>query len=301
MANLKELRTRIASVKNTRKITSAMSQIAAARLRKAQNTALGARPYGERLAELVERLVGTVDLSDPGSVHPLMEQRDPRRIGIVLITADRGLCGGFNGNVNRAAQRFIEEQQHEGRELTVLVIGKKGRTFLEHRMIPVEKFAEVPDLDDVVQRSKSVAGELIAMFGRPKDGTDEPRLDAAYLIYNRFASVLTQEIRIDRVLPVNAGQREEQDRRPEPEPKCEPGRAELLAHLLPVRVESALQQAMFESIAAEIAARRTAMDAATDNATELIGELTLTFNRERQAAITKELMEIIGGAEALKG
>jgi len=297
MATLKELRTRIASVKNTRKITAAMSQIAAARLRKAQDSVTGARPYGERLSEVVEHLLAGIDRTDDRLPHPLLEQREVKRVGLVLITADRGLCGGFNASANRAARDFIGKNEDEGRDIVVIAIGKKGRSFLTHRGKAIKSFHEGPTLDDLMSLSRTIAKEIIAMFtGEAEDGS--PPVDAFYLIYNHFVSVLSQETRTNQLLPFGA---REPSEIVHAEPILEPGRKALLSHLLPVAIESSLQQAMFESIAAEIAARRTAMDAATDNATELIGDLTLTFNRERQAAITKELMEIIGGAEALKG
>jgi F-type H+-transporting ATPase subunit gamma len=297
MATLKELRTRIASVKNTRKITAAMSQIAAARLRKAQDAVTDARPYGQRLAEVVEHLLAGIDPMDSRTPHPLLQQREAKRVGLVLLTADRGLCGGFNASANRAARDFITQREDEGQDVVAIAIGKKGRSFLGHRGKAIESFHEGPTLESLMSLSRTIANEIIAMFTREAEN-GPPRVDAFYLIYNHFVSVLSQETRTNQILPFRTP---DSSATVHAEPTLEPSRTELLSHLLPVAIESSLQQAMFESIAAEIAARRTAMDAATDNATELIGDLTLTFNRERQAAITKELMEIIGGAEALKG
>lgn len=296
MANLKEIRKRIKTVKNTRKITSAMSRIAGARLARAQNAAKAARPYGERLAEVVAGLMGSLD--DGGSLHPLLEKRDNvKRVGLILMTADRGLCGGFNTKANRAAKKFILEQEKQGREVVVITCGKKGNSFLRHAEFDVFRHHDAPTLETVVSSAKAIATEASTMFTAAEDDAEVQRVDRWVLVYNYFKNALTQEIRTAPVLPF-----------PEPEvgepalsPVFEPEPKKLLEHLLPVALESLLQQAMFNSIAAELAARRMAMDSATDNASELIDDLTLEFNRERQAAITKELMEIIGGAEALKG
>jgi F-type H+-transporting ATPase subunit gamma len=301
MANLKEIRGRIASVKNTRKITSAMSRIAAARLVKAQHAAMAARPYGERLEEVVRALVGTTAEGEGEAVHPLLTQRSgTHRVGIVLLTADRGLAGGFNANVNRAALQFIRRERSGGREPVVIAVGKKGRSFLGAVQQPIARFHEAPTLANLVERAKEVSAEVMALFD-PAEGPGLPHVDAVYLAFNYFRSVLNQEPRVVQLLPVRAPEQTDFDANVRVPPLFEPDRASLLGHLLPIALESQLQQAMFNSIAGEIAARRAAMDSATDNATTLIAELTLKYNRERQAAITKELMEIIGGAEALKG
>jgi F-type H+-transporting ATPase subunit gamma len=303
MANLKEIRGRIAAVKNTKKITSAMSRIAAARLVKAQQAALAARPYGERLEEVVRALVVGASEGEGGVLHPMLAHRSGNgRVGLILLTADRGLAGGFNANVNRAGLGFIKRERAEGREVTVIAVGKKGRTFLGANRLTVERSHEAPTLVNIVERAKEVAAEVMALFEPPPEGqTGLPQCDVVYLAYNYFKSVLTQEPRIVQLLPVKAPEPVAADAAQPVPPLFEPDRGSLLGHLLPIALEAQLQQAMFNSIAGEIAARRTAMDSATDNATQLIGELTLHYNRERQAAITKELMEIIGGAEALKG
>jgi F-type H+-transporting ATPase subunit gamma len=295
MANLKELRGRISSVKNTRKITSAMSRIAAARLRRAQNAVMAARPYGERLADVVSHLIAHVDPNDP-STHPLLEEREIQRVAVILMTADRGLCGGFNSNATRGALRFVEQQRKEGREVVISTVGRKGRRALAYAGESSTHEHAAPELEDLIEASKALASEAIAMF----KGEDEtsPRVDAVFLVHNRFVSVLSQVVETVQLVPFRPS---EPSGEFELEPAFEPTRPELLAHLLPVAVESAIQQAMFDSVASEVAARRMAMDSATDNATQLIDELTLEYNRERQAAITTELMEIIGGAEALRG
>ena len=301
MANLKEIRGRIGSVKNTRKITSAMSRIAAARLVKAQQAALAARPYGERLEEVVRALITGASEGEGGALHPLLSHRSGNgRVGLVLMTADRGLAGGFNANVNRAALTFLKREQGEGREVVLITVGKKGRSFLGSTQ-KIERTHDAPTLLNIVERAKEVAAEVMALFEPAAEGqVGLPQCDVVYLAYNYFKSVMTQEPRIVQLLPVKPPEPNASGEQPVP-PLFEPDRGSLLGHLLPIALEAQLQQAMFNSIAGEIAARRTAMESATDNAGQLISELTLQYNRERQAAITKELMEIIGGAEALKG
>lgn len=304
MANLKEIRNRITSVKNTRKITSAMSRIAAARLVKAQQAVTGARPYGERLDQVVGSLVASLGSGDGASeaVHPLIAARSGNgRVAIVLITADRGLAGGFNANINRATLQTIRKEREDGNDVVLITVGKKGRAFMQHGGQKVLRHHDAPTLDDLVVKAKAIASEVMAMYTGGKEGgdTELPQVDKVYFAYNFFKNVLTQQPRIEQLLPFAA--RESAGEEQQLLPVLEPGRDALLGHLLPIAVESRLQQAFFNSIAGEIAARRTAMDSASDNATQLIRELTLFYNRERQAAITKELMEIIGGAEALKG
>lgn len=293
MANLKELRDRIGSVKNTRKITQAMSRISAARLRRAQNTMLDARPYGERMQGIVGELIAEID--DPNNAHELLARREVKRVALVLVTADKGLCGGFNTNPSREAVSWIREQQDQGREVRTISVGRKGATFVVYRKLEVHERHPSPEVDTVLELAHELAQELIGAF---TSADPDERVDEVHVIYNYFRNVLTQEVTTRQLLPV-PGIEAEGER--SAERGYEPGANELLDHLLPVAVESTIQQIFFNSVAAEIAARRQAMDSATDNATELIGDLTLDYNRARQAAITTELMEIIGGAEALKG
>lgn len=296
MANLKELRLRIKTVKNTQKITSAMSQIASARLRKAQNALMAARPYGERMHEVVQHLVAGIDPAERKAAHPLLEQREVKRTLLIAMTADRGLCGGFNTNINRATARFLEKERKEGREVLLMAVGRKGQSYFRHYGEDIEGRTHVaPDTKTLVELSKTIASAALDHF---LGESTAKRVDRVVLLYNHFVSVLTQEARELQLLPLTA---DPAALAPTREPVFEPDRESILEHLVPVAVESLIQQAMFNSVAAEIAARRVAMDAATDNASGLISDLTLEYNRERQAAITTELMEIIGGAEALKG
>ena len=301
MANLKELRGRIGSIKNTRKITSAMSRIAAARLSRAQNAVLAARPYGERLNEVVGHLLA--GLAGPSGVgasalshaHPMLEQREVRRVLLIAMNADRGLCGGFNANVNKAASRLLEEQREAGVEVDLVCVGRKSQAFFKHLGEPMRAQFAAPAAETAGELSRELVTLVTEAFTPSTDDAPAP-VDRVILVHNRFVSVLTQEVRTPQLLPILAPAEPEG-----PAPTFEPSSDELLAHLLPVFLEATVHQAMLDSMAAEVAARRMAMDSATDNATELIGELTLEYNRERQAAITKELMEIIGGAEALGG
>jgi len=322
MANLKELRLRIGSVKNTRKITSAMSQIATARLRRAQNTALAARPYGERLKEVVAHLIGGIDPAERSSAHPLLEERPAtsskggdgggNHTLYIAMTADKGLCGGFNGNIHRKVLATLRADREAGHKASLVTIGKKAASFFssDEGLLGTHP---APTLATIVELSKAVAADATGRFLGTADGmTDEERPNKVVLFYNHFVSVLTQEVTPNQLCPLQPALPEGESEGGSGadsegasaflrEPIFEPGRGEILEHLVPVAIESMLQQAMFNSVAAEVAARRVAMDAATDNASELIADLTLEYNRERQAAITSELMEIIGGAEALKG
>ncbi|MBL4687348.1 MAG: ATP synthase F1 subunit gamma [Nannocystaceae bacterium] len=291
MANLKELRIRIGSVKNTRKITAAMAQIAAARLRKAQNAVTAARPYGERMAEVMAHLVAGIQENDRAAAHPLLGAREVKSVSIIALTADRGLCGGFNSGINRGVQRMLVTEREAGRKVELTVVGKKASAYFRHFEEDTKGREHLaPTLDTVVELSKTLAAAAAESF---LDG----RVDKVILVYNKFVSVLTQDVTPEPLVPLVPDDTVTDSL----EPTFEPNRDAILDHLVPVAIESQLQQAMFNSIASEIAARRVAMDAATDNAGELIADLTLVYNRERQAAITTELMEIIGGSEALKG
>ncbi|MCX4239566.1 ATP synthase F1 subunit gamma [Paraliomyxa miuraensis] len=295
MANLKELRLRIATIKNTRKITAAMSQIASARLRRAQNALMAARPYGERMHEVMQSLVAGIDPAERKAAHPLLEERPVGRVLIIALTADRGLCGGFNSNINRTTARLLEAERKAGRKAVLMAVGRKAQAYFKHYGEDMSgRIHPAPEDKTVVELGKAIASSAMELF-TTKD--ESRRVDRVVLLYNHFVSVLTQEPRELQLLPLSPGE----GKGPSREPTFEPDRGSILEHLVPVAVESLIQQAMFNSVAAEIAARRVAMDSATDNASGLIADLTLEYNRERQAAITTELMEIIGGAEALKG
>lgn len=295
MANLKEIRGRIASVKNTRKITSAMGRIASARLRKAQNMRAAANPYGTRVREVVGELIAELqDDSSDKLVHPLLRKAEKvERVALIVVTADRGLCGGFNANVSRCAWLHIDALRAEGKTVEIYCVGRKGGVFLRHRGYEVQKVFAAPGLDDVIPKANEVAAALSDRFL-----ADE--LDAVEIVYNHFVNVIAQEPRVAPILPVPPVKQAAETTRTS-QRLFEPSREAMLDALLPMAVQTSIQTVYFDSVACEVASRRTAMDNATDNASELIGELTLQYNRERQAAITTELTEIVSGAEALKG
>ena len=300
MATLKEIRLRIASVKSTRKITSAMSRIASARLRRAQNAMLDARPYGERMAEVTGQLVSELDPAEEN--HPLLADRSVRRVAVFAVTADRGLCGGFNSNVIKATAAFVAEQEEKGHEVVYVSVGRKGAQALDALEQTIHERHPAPDFRSAVELAHTITNQAIGMFEIHDEDLGVPQVDAVYLIYNHFKNVLTQEVRTRQLLPIPPVEPtldEDGNPVPPPEREYEPDLKGLLDHLLPVSVEAAVQEAMLNSSASELAAKRVAMDAATDNASELIKDLTLEYNRGRQAAITRELIEIISGAQAV--
>ena len=287
MANLKSIKKRIVSVKNTRQITAAMKMVSAAKLRRAQENVVAARPYAGKLAEVLERLAQSQE-ADPS---PLMVQRDTRRALLVVVTSDRGLCGGFNANLSKAAERFIKERSGEFKELSLMTIGRKGYEFLRNRHTVRKHHGNIFSTLSY-QTAALIAGEII-------EGYLAEEYDEVYVIYNAFKSVMTQDITLEQLLPVTpkAGASEEQAT----EYIYEPSKAALLDELLPKHIEVQIFKSLLESLASEHGARMTAMDSASKNATEMIGKLTLIYNRARQAAITTELMEIISGSESIKG
>jgi F-type H+-transporting ATPase subunit gamma len=288
MPSLKKIRTRIASVKSTQKITRAMKLVAAAKLRRAQQNIVNLRPYAKRLAQVIAEVAARAEVR----AHPLLARRQPHKVALLVLTSDRGLCGGFNANVSRRAERFFREQKGQFGEIRLSVVGRKGRDFLKRRHYEIHReyfgVLGAASLTTAQEIARTTVGDYVSR-----------RLDAVYLIYNEFKNAASQRIAVEQLLPV------------EPAPlaaeagrfdfKYEPDRKELLDRLLPQFVEIELYRAILESIASEFGARMTAMENATNNASEMIDRLTLEFNRARQATITKELMEIIGGAEALKG
>jgi F-type H+-transporting ATPase subunit gamma len=282
MPSLKDLRKRIGSVRSTQQITNAMKMIAAARLRRAQEAAEQARPYAAKLTEMFTSVVS--GLSE--EAHPLLARREERRIDLVVLTSDRGLCGGFNANLLRQSERFLRE--HQEREAQLVVVGRKGLDYYRRRRIT--PLAERTGVINASEVARELGERVTARFA-----ADET--DAVYLLYSRFQSAIAQVPTVVRLLPVEAPS----DDSAPVEYIYEPPRPELLARLLPRYVQTRLLQALLESNASELGARMTAMDNATRNASEMIDRLTLSMNRARQAAITTELMEIVSGAEALKG
>ena len=290
MPSLKFIRTRIASVKSTQKITRAMKLVSAARLRRAQDAIVAARPYANALATAVAELVARAG----ADAHPLMYVRPAERVAVIMLTSDRGLAGGFNANVFRSLTRFQGEgQPGAGKETSLFVVGRKGRDYYRRRKATIRQDWPSPTGDTAANLAKELARQAVDAF-------ESGAVDAVYLAFNEFKSAIAQRTLIEQLIPVPA---------PPPTPDAggnidfvyEPSRGDVISTLIPLYIESQIYRALLESVASEFGARMTAMDSATTNARDMIGSLTLQYNRARQAAITKELMEIVGGAEALKG
>jgi F-type H+-transporting ATPase subunit gamma len=287
MANLKSIRKRITSVKNTRQITKAMKMVSAAKLRRAQDKVLAARPYAEKLEEVLVRLSSTGGATD----HPLARKEKSEKALLIVVSSDRGLCGGFNANICKAAEAFIRENSSRYTEISLLTIGRKGYEFLRKRASIRKNYSNI--LSTLSYQEASLIGqELIA-------GYLADDYDVVYLLYNAFKSVMSQDITLKQLLPIEPPQGPDEEF--SPEAIYEPSKEELLAELFPKNIEVQLFHAMLESIASEHGARMTAMDSASKNASEMIAKLTLQYNRARQAVITTELMEIISGAESING
>ena len=346
MANIRDIRRRIRSVKNTRQITKAMKMVSAAKLRRAQERTLAARPFAQMLTNVLQSAISRTELTDPDTglpIHPLLRNRLPEKtVMLIVVTGDRGLAGAFNSNVLKAPLKFVDYLQ--GKNIDVEAVGRKGRDFLRRRF-PVVK----PDATERAGRIQ-IVGEHLGLLGKVDyDAVEEmandiikrycdEQIDGVYLIFNEFKSVISQRVIVERILPVQEIGRREVAQQEEltTEARERMGEAartagvslqtaetselereavkfgtapvdyiyeqppeELLNALLPRYVAIQIYQALLESVAAEHAARMTAMDSATNNANDVIDSLTLTLNRVRQAAITKEIIEIVSGAAAL--
>ena len=289
MANLKDIRKRIGSVKSTQKITRAMKLVAGARLRKAQENIEALRPYAVKTYEVLSGVAARVGPDE--EVHPLLARREPKNVMLVVLTSDRGLAGAFNSNICKAAFKRWKELEAEGSDVCFGIIGRKGRDYFTRRGANIRHdFLGV--FEDL---SVDKAGEIGRYIVDDYTSLD---LDACYLVYNEFKSAINQQVTIEPFLPIHPAELAEDQIG---DFIYEPSQDALLDNLLPMYVEVEIYRALLESVASEHGARMTAMDAATNNASDMIDRLTLQYNRARQAAITKELMEIIGGAEALKG
>ncbi len=285
MPSLIDIRRRIRSVKNMKQITKAMKMVSAAKLRRAQDKVIAARPYAQSMQRMLANVASAAS-PDEMSEIPLLAKREEKRIQLILITADRGLAGAFNANVNRAAFKFIQE--HRDAEVALELVGRRGRDFFRkrHKNITGEYatfFQKNVRYEDALQ----VAGKVIERF-------EKGEIDAVYIVVNHFRNVVASDLSLTRILPVELP--------PNPAPIdyiYEQPPHQLLRGLLPRYVQAEIYRAMLESSAAEHAARMTAMDAATSNAGDVIDHLTLTMNRVRQASITREIIEIVSGAAAL--
>jgi len=289
MATLKTIRKRIASVRSTRKITKAMKMVAAARLKKAEDSARALRPYARRLDEIIHSLAARTDRS---SFALLNTHGEVDRIRLVVLTSDKGLCGAFNSNVSKAADRFIRENREAIPNISVSVVGKKGKTYFERRKVPIDRYYHDVLTNLGFEKAELIGQDIVADYTRQE-------LDAVYLVYNEYKSAISQKVVVEKLLPIEPAPVESLDT--PVDYLYEPDQETVLTEILPLQVNVQVYRALLESAASEMGARMTAMGSATDNASDLIDRLTLQYNKVRQAAITKELMEIISGAEALKG
>jgi len=292
VANLIDLRRRIRSVKNTQQITKAMKMVAASRLRRSQERVIAARPYAAALEATLVSVASRVPPREDGSpIHPLLTQRAEKRIVLIVVSGDKGLCGGFNANINRAVGAFLRDAKERGvTEVKLFALGRKAVDFWKRRSFEILEarpglFAKFGH-DTAAEIAHKAAGRFVS-----------GETDAVFVIYNEFKSVLSQVIRTKRLLPVDlpAGAAA-----PGTDYLYEPAPETILGRLVPRHLEFQVYRILLESNAAENAARMTAMDSASKNAGEIIDSLTLTYNRARQARITKELIEVVSGAAALK-
>jgi F-type H+-transporting ATPase subunit gamma len=288
MPSLRDIKRKITSVKKTQQITKAMKMVAAAKLRRAQDRVIAARPYSRKMLAVIANLAGRVERAQ----HPLLAKREPKKVKLVVLTSDRGLCGAYNTNILRKAVEAVRQFTSEGKEVRVNVVGRKGRDFFRKRsqysLGKVWSDLGMIDYDKAAAVGKNIVERFIA------GETDE-----VYLLYNEFKSVIQQKVTLEKLLPVEPPA--------EADPFMaavdylyEPSAEAILGSILPKHIEVQVYRSMLESQASEMGARMTAMDSATRNARDMIDRLTLKYNKQRQAAITKEISEIVGGAEALK-
>jgi F-type H+-transporting ATPase subunit gamma len=287
-ASLRDIRKRIVTVRSTQQITKAMKMVAAAKLRRAQESILATRPYATKMLEVLSSLAARTS----AEAHPLLARRKSRWVEVVVFTSDRGLCGAFNMNLILRAERFMEEEKAKTEEIALSFVGRKGRDYFRKRKVVMRReyvnfFGKV----DYLLASRIGQG-LVQAYS-------EERVDGIYLLYSEFRSAIQQRVILEKILPVTPSS----PRAIGPaavEYLYEPSESEILDKILPMYVEVQVYKALLESLASEYGARMTAMENATNNAAEMIEKLTLVYNKARQAAITKELIEIVSGAEALK-
>ena len=289
MPSLKDIRKRIGSVKNTQKITRAMKLVAAAKLRRAQDSIIAARPYARELMNVIGDLAERTDRD----AHPLLQDRPGgTRAHLVVLTSDRGLAGAFNANICRRVESWLRSEANKYEEVSLYMVGRKGNEYFKRRVDNIGGYQLAPTPADALDAGRELANKFVDLYAN--DETDR-----VFVVYNEFKSAVAQDVVFEQLLPII----------PTPLPhdapptdfKYEPSKDELLEHIMPLFVQVHLYRCFLESVASEFGARMSAMDNATRNASEMIGKLTLQYNRARQAAITKELLEIISGAEALKG
>ncbi len=299
MPSLKAIRTRITSVKNTRKITRAMKLVSTAKLRRAQAALVAARPYTQAISEVVAQLSSVAGADS----HKLFEERPLAKASIVVVTSDRGQAGAFNANVTKAVERYAANELSGATEVSLRIIGRKGNQYFSRRRTTITSFDSAATSLTALDSAREMAHRVIDDFLTGK-------VDRVFLVYNEFRSAVSQVTQVRQILPVVPEKARALTTTPAvvatvgdegPDYIYEPDKQVLLDRLVPLYVQILIYRANLESIAAFFAAQMTAMENATKNAGDMISRLTLSYNRARQAAITKELAEIVGGAEALKG
>ena len=291
MANLKEIRTRISSVNSTMQITSAMKMVSAAKLKRAQNAVVQMRPYAEKMQEILANVSSSIDTAD----NPFVREREEKNTLIVALTSNRGLCGGFNNNVIKQVKKLVAE--HGESNVTVLPVGKKANdVFKKHSYIAGNNLPEnnATLWDDL--SFENIVPLTEALMEKYSDGT----FDKILVVYNSFKNAAVQLLMSEQLLPIVKSENEEKST-DNTDYIFEPSQEEIITDLIPNSLKVSFYKAMLDSLASEHGARMTAMHKATDNASELIKDLKLTYNKARQAAITNEILEIVGGAEALNG
>lgn len=293
MPTLRDIRKRLKAIENTKKITSAMKMVAAAKLRKAQDRMLNLRPYAIKMESVLSDLAMTPERE----IHPLLAVRPRKSVEVVVLTSDRGLCGAFNANTLRASFSYVNNLKNEGIEVSMNIIGRKARDFYRRRNVSMRKTWIGLSGKITYANAQEIANDLIENY------TNET-IDEVVLIYNEFKSLIAQKLSVVKLLPIGALETEE-SRAKEPSLTAadflyEPSKAAIFESLLPKHMEIQIYRALLESEAAEQAARMTAMENATNNCRDLITKVTLLANKVRQASITKELMDIVGGVEAMK-
>lgn len=288
MAGAKEVRTKIASINNTKKITKAMEMVAASKMRKTQDRMRASKPYASKIYDVVKHIAR----ANSEYRHPFMTGRDIKRVGVIVVTTDRGLCGGLNANLLRETVRHMRHWQQEGKDIDISVVGRKGQAFFKR--FGGKVIASVDQLGD-----KPGVNDLIGVVKVMLDAFYRGEIDALHIIYNEFVNTMTQKPMLKQLLPLPVADEDTQRLGHHWDYIYEPDAKELLDGLLERYIELQAYQAVVENIACEQAAKMIAMKSATDNAGELIKQLRLIYNKARQAAITQELAEIVGGADAL--
>lgn len=286
--SLRDIKRKAKAVEKTKQITRAMNMVAASKLKNAQLRMENFRPYAQKITEVLNSLASRVS----GSTNPLLAVREPQRIRLIIMTSDRGLCGGFNTNIMKSVEGFIRQRTAQGQEVSLICVGKKGRDFFRKKVSVISQFIEVLGSFNISLASK-IGEEVLGPFAKEE-------YDELYIAYNEFRSIASQKPVIARLLPVSAeGETPQEVKEGAVEYVYEPSEEELLAQILPMYVRVLIFRGLLETSAGEHGARMAAMDNATKNCEDMRQTLTLRFNKARQAAITTELMDIVGGAEAL--